>query len=175
MSPSGAYIATGGTEGVLRIFKVKYSNNNVSSVVLEKELPMHSAQINAVGFTPKSDLVFSASSDRTCRIFNTRDWKQVRCLSFGLPSLNTKFEFRAATFHPKLDCLVTLATQTRKESYLTFWSVAKDFDPLDSVKIHDNTSYRLALGSGDKLAVGSNDGYVTIFDTKYYSYSFNAH
>ena len=64
-----------------------------------------------------------------------------------------------------MNCLVTLATQTRKESYVTFWSLAKDYDPIDSIKIHDNTCYRMTVAP-NKLAVGSNDGYVTVFDIK---------
>lgn len=61
---------------------------------------------------------------------------------------------------------MTLATQAHRESYLTFWNKSKNFDPWDSVKIHDQTCYHLAMG-GDKLAIGSNDGYVCIFDTRY--------
>jgi len=68
-------------------------------------------------------------------------------------------------FHPKLNCLVTLGTQIRKESYLTFWNMNKNYDPWDSFKIHDQTCYHLVRG-GDKLAIGSNDGHVLIFDTK---------
>ncbi len=166
MSQSGAYIATGGDEGILRLWKVKYLNNNVNSILPDKELPMHSAQINAVCFSPNSELVFSASSDRTCRVFSVKDGKPLHCLSFGVPGIPNNFEFRACAFHPRMNCLVTLATQTRRESYVNFWSLAKDFDPIDSVKIHDNTCYRLALTDG-KMAVGSNDGYLTLFDLKY--------
>ena len=175
MSASTAYIATGGDNGILRLWKVKYQNNNINSVALDKEIAMHSAQINGVAFNGGSDLVFSASSDKTCRVFSVKDGKQLRCLSFSVPPLNTKFEFRSCLylyrdliirFHPGMNCLITLATLTRKESYVTFWNVAKDFDPIDSIKIHDNTSYRLTA-TDNKLAVGSNDGYVTIFDIKY--------
>ena len=48
---------------------------------------------------------------------------------------------------------------------MTFWNPAKDFDPIDSINIHDKTSYKLAIAD-NKLAVGSNNGYVIIFDMK---------
>ena len=98
MSPSGVYVATGGDEGVLRLWKVKYVNNNVSGVTLEREIAMHSAQINAVGFTSDSNIVFSGSSDHTCRLFSVSDGKQLRCLSFSVPRLGRPLEFRACTY-----------------------------------------------------------------------------
>jgi WD40 repeat protein len=94
MSAKGDFIAAGGVDGVLRVFRVKYSNNKVNSLVPEKELAVHSAQINAVGFNSKGDVLFSASSDRTCRIFSTQDWKLLHCLT--LETAATKFEFRDA-------------------------------------------------------------------------------
>ena len=98
MSSRGDFIATGGLSGILKIFRVKFVANKVNSVTLEKELPVHSAQINVVGFNLKGDILFSASSDRTCRIFSTRDWHQLHCLSLGVPSIDTKFEFRGALY-----------------------------------------------------------------------------
>jgi len=94
MSSKGDFIAAGGIDGVLRIFRVKYSSNKVNSLMPEKELAVHSAQINAVGFSPKGDVLFSASSDKTCRIFSTQDWKLLHCLS--LENSATRFEFRDA-------------------------------------------------------------------------------
>ena len=98
MSPSGAHIATGGDDGVLRLWKVRYLNNNINSVLLEREMPVHSAQINSVAFNAASDVVYSASSDRTCRVFSIRDGRQLQCLSFGVPTISTKFEFRSCAY-----------------------------------------------------------------------------
>jgi len=168
MSPTGDFIATGGSSGILRIYRAKYQNNNLNSVSLEKEIAMHSAQINSVGFGLKGEYVFSASIDKTCRIYSTKDWKQLRCLSLGLPNLNTKLEFRVAAFDPKLNSIVTLAAATRKETYLTFWNASKDFDPIDTIRIHETMCQKLSIGSSGKIALGANDGNLIIFDTKYF-------
>jgi WD40 repeat protein len=95
MSPSGVYVATGGDDGVLRVWKVKYVSNNINGLAMERELAMHSAQINSVGFTADSSVVFSGSSDHTCRLFSVRDGKQLQCLSFTLPRLNQQLSFPA--------------------------------------------------------------------------------
>lgn len=96
MSTKGELIVAGGMDGIVRVFKVRYSNNNVNSVVLEKELAVHSAQINAVGFSAKDDILFSASSDKTCKVFSTQDWKLLHSLSLGASTLGGNLEFRDA-------------------------------------------------------------------------------
>ena len=88
-------------------------------------------------------------------------------LSLNLEELCTfKGNYR---FDQRLNCLVTLATQIRKESYLTFWNANKNYDPWETVKIHNQTCYHLVMAD-NKVAVGTNDGYVVVFDTKYFTY-----
>lgn len=89
------YVATGGSDCILRLWRVKYVSNNINGVILEKQMGPHLGQINGVVFSAASDLVFSASSDKTCRVFSVKDGKQLHCLSFSVPNIGHPLDFRA--------------------------------------------------------------------------------
>jgi len=95
LSPNGTVIATGGSEGILRLWKVRYDRNNINGVVFDRQMNAHLEKINGIAFNLTGELVFSASSDRTCRVYNVKDGRQIHCLSLSIPNIGRKLEFRA--------------------------------------------------------------------------------
>ena len=120
-SPDGKYVATGGTDSIVRI----YAPGTTSAPV---ELKGHSDWISSVAFSPDGKLFASGSADKTARVWKTDTWKEI----FQLPMQITE-PVSAVAFANEGD-LLAFATGGPDERAIRIWRTQGAFTEIDSTR-----------------------------------------
>jgi WD40 repeat protein len=115
-SADGKYIATGGTDSIVRIFP-----NAI-------ELKGHSDWISSLAFSPDGKLLASGSLDKTVRIWKTDTWKP----EFQLPAQSTE-PVNAVAFSLEGD-LLAFATGGPEEHAIRTWRTQSAFTEIDPAR-----------------------------------------
>lgn len=112
----------------------------------------HFEPVNCVDFSPDEKLLVSSSSDCSCIIFNIDQSSRTKgqklhklTFSDGLSDAKNLL-MRGCYFSNDGKSLYTMATQTRKKSYLIQWTNKKGFaqkeiecEPANAIEVHPNT------------------------------------
>ncbi len=120
-SADGKYLATGGTDAMVRIFPLEPKAAAI-------ELKGHSDWISSLAFSPDGKLFASGSADRTARIWKTETWKE----EFQLPVQITE-PISAMAFATEGD-LLAFATGGPEERAIRIWRTQGAFTEIDSAR-----------------------------------------
>jgi WD40 repeat protein len=118
-SPDGRWLATGGADGIVRIFE---------GATLKTELKGHTDWVTGVAFSPDGKLLASAGADKTARVWTTSDWHE----AFQLPRELTE-PVNAVAFSLEGDLLV-FATGGPEEHAIRIWRTQSAFTELDPAR-----------------------------------------
>jgi WD40 repeat protein len=118
-SVDGKLLATGGTDGIVRIFE---------GTTQKAELKGHTDWITSVAFSSDGKLFASASSDKTARVWLTSTWKE----EFQLPTQLTE-PVNSLTFSLEGDLLV-FATGGPEEHAIRIWRTQGAFTEIDPAR-----------------------------------------
>jgi len=151
-SVNDSLVATGGSDSNIIIF-------NRSSGKVEETLKGHKKQVNDLKFHPATDVVFSASEDRTAMIWRRSDGKY--------SSVHTLSQHSEAvigvTMHPSGDYFVTASADATWNFYdsatASLYRTVQD----ENKSGYTNVSFH---PDGLILGCGTRDGFVRIFDLK---------
>lgn len=150
-SPSGKFLAAGGTEGVIRVFDVNPGGHLI--VAQTQTLTGHTAPILAIGFSDTNTLV-SVSLDQTAKIWDITSGKLLHStdLNFG-KQLVPAIAPRGRLF---------LAGGTLKQVRL--WNYQTG-ELLESFEANDSNVAALAFTpDGKLLVIGTTKGVVRVMD-----------
>ena len=120
-SPDGKYLATGGTDSLVRIY-------TPATKAAPIELKGHTDWISGVAFSPDGKLFASGSADKTVRVWKTDTWKEV----FQLPAQITE-PVNAVAFANESDILA-FATGGPDERAIRTWRTQGAFTELDPTR-----------------------------------------
>lgn len=156
-SIDNSMIVTGGDDGVARVWSV----SDDGKLNMTKQLHSHHQGISGVTINPEMTTVISCSKDKTARIYNLEKGTCVKRLSFGPSASTPNLLFREIIWREK--DIVTLLSGM-KSTYVVTWDHTKDFAPLKYGQVHNKAACSMAV-LGDRIAVGTNDGYVVQADS----------
>lgn len=124
------------------------------------ELKGHSSTINQISFSDSSNphVLYSCSSDSTVRVWDTRSFQQVFCVSAG-PSQEV-FSFSLGGLGQNL-----LAAGCKSQILLWDWRNKKQAACLEESHMDDVTQVHFIPDNQSKLISASVDGLMCIFDT----------
>jgi len=152
-------LVSGGEEGIVKVWSLK------SSPVELQKLSQFDCGSGVNGLDICSKYIAVSCKDKTCKILT-----QQGTLLFSLGFSTSKVQnmlFKGCGFSGKEDELYTLQTVPRGSSYITKWSIKKNFQPIDSVEVHHSTCCTLKISnSGSYCAVGTSEGHVKVLRTK---------
>jgi WD40 repeat protein len=74
VSPDGALMVSGGSDGVLRLW-------NLSNGHLEMSLSGHTDRVNAVAFSPDGSRILSGSRDKTIKLWERKSGQELLTIS----------------------------------------------------------------------------------------------
>jgi len=138
-------IATGGTDGVVRIWSMK----NENKAVLVKEFKGHEGEIKFVQLSPELDYLASCGEDRSMRIWNIKTGEQKHC--FTWEEGNAKFKPSHAIWRDSE--LVVLASGARGPSKIRFYEVKDELKMKSEHKVDDMPASSFSINSQGDLAV----------------------
>lgn len=142
-SPDGKYLASGGKDKKVKIWKVPKWEKFAT-------LSGHEKAVNSVSFGPRGRILASGSDDRTVKIWDVPKKKESS-------SLESKVKVKSVSFSPKKRVLAF--EKTRNNTNL--WNVSKESE-VDKLGVSGKT---LAFShSGKILAVSGGDGKITLWN-----------
>ncbi|MEO0984918.1 MAG: NACHT domain-containing protein [Cyanobacteria bacterium J06639_14] len=145
-SPDGKYIASGSFDKTLKIW-------DIDSGECIKTFQGHCKRIWSVKWHPQGELIASASSDGTIKIWNITIGECIRTLA------SSNGEVCSAIFNSDGNFMISNSLDDSVNLYETkTWNLV--------LQINTKTSWAgsMAVSTSNKLAVGSNDGLINIFN-----------
>jgi Caspase domain/WD domain, G-beta repeat len=137
LSPDGAALATGGRDGVLRLWSMAGE--------LQRELKGHSAAVRDAAFSPDGRLLASSSSDDTVRIWDVQSGREAALLKGHANRVN------AVRFTPDGAKLVSAG----EDSALIVWDVARGVQ-LAKLEGHKGPVKALAITADGRHALSAS-------------------
>lgn len=185
-SRCGKFLATGGTDGTVRIFSVENMNfttkNQTPKSIMETKL--HAGDIDDLDFSPDSSKIVSAGRDSNAFVISTNHGDKLASLANeGLPP---KYRFKFARFlpkksrenDPKTDCSLLLTVcvpiahaggckrRAQQNTFASIWSVvncAKESGT--SCKLRSKVPLALPPGDAPSCLSISDDGFFVAVGT----------
>ncbi len=147
-SPHHDYFVTAGEDLKLAL------RDRKTCGIIKQVSTQHTDLIWDLGVSPDGKFIATASSDRTVKIWDTRDWSCVTTLT------GHDGELASARFSPDGKLLVT----SSDDKTLKLWDTA-DFKQLHTFHGHSNAIWRAVFSpSGDQIASSSYNGEIIIWD-----------
>lgn len=159
-SVTNEFLATGGVDGILRIWWVKDIHPLLDPMIMFDEVPFweyHSHKWDIVDIswcTVSPDFLVTASHDKTTIIWNIRDTKPI--YMFSMPSFVTSVSFK-----PGSDDLFATGSF---DKITRIWSI-KHKSVIDWVEISSSITALSFSLDGEWLVVGTLKGTCCVFDT----------
>ena len=164
---SPTYLCTGASNGNLKVFGLKFQNNDISSVDLVREnTNAHIRTINNIILIPEKKILITASGDGTCKMFEIATLKMLRKISFRAKIEETSNYFmRDIQYDRYNNILYTLQSPLRGKSYITKWDLYRNLDPISTIEVNDivcsSMDYSDRLGI---LGVVDSEGHIIYVD-----------
>lgn len=159
VSPSGRIMATGGTDGRIRIWKFP-------ELIKFHDLEAHTKEIDDIDFNSTGDLLVSIAKDGKAYIWDLKDVSDINCkikkreLTWN-PSVSTKYLYKRCRFRDPEESvlksqLLTLSNSTvgKNPSFLQLWDVDSGVI-IKSVPFQETLSALAVSDNGRFVAVGT--------------------
>ena len=151
-SPDGYFIATANQDGITRIYTMEKG-------FLDRQLSGHQAATTSLDFSPDGKYLLVGSADHTASI-----WDMWRNIKVGELKGHTK-EVSGVTYSPKGDLIATCSYDGK----MKLWKVSGEtYTEVMEVKYGKKAKDRLRCvkfgPDGKKVALGSDDGVIRVFD-----------
>jgi WD40 repeat protein len=162
-------LATGGDDGVLRIWALSGDENDRLKCTLTKIcMPGHEAPITDCSFSEAGHLVVTASKDGTCRVWSLGGNGTTVCVvsaqnAVPLCKFRGKLIVRACKFIGN-DSLVSIQSGSRGSAFVSKWSLATSRDTNSTVNV--TIAAKRQISRHPVSAVSLGDGSVAYGDVE---------
>ncbi|XP_015592368.1 prolactin regulatory element-binding protein [Cephus cinctus] len=152
VSPDGKFMATGGTDGHVRLWKFP-------QFIKVHDVEAHVKEIDDIDFSPKGDLLVTIAKDGKAIIWDVASGKKRKELTWTPPIEGAKYMYKRCRFRncednsSKLQLFIlSNATNGKNPSFLQLWDV-------DQGTILKSVAYKETLSA---LAVSDNGRFVAV-------------
>eukprot|EP00753_Platysulcus_tardus_P021991 PLAT9189.4.p1 GENE.PLAT9189.4~~PLAT9189.4.p1 ORF type:complete len:296 (-),score=115.96 PLAT9189.4:85-972(-) len=163
----GTRLATGGTDGVVRVWKLT-AGRSVSLAWL-RSCQEHSKAVVALSYNRSGSTLASASADGTVKLWRVLDGACVQTLPHGVSS-GKRMAPMACLFHGN-DTLYVVTTGPKQATYLARWTldaVSSEWKPSAAKCISKRSAAAVCLSQdGRLLGAGFSDGAVAIYSARH--------
>jgi WD40 repeat protein len=150
-SPGGQFLASGGPEGLIRLW-------NVGTRKLLRLLEGHEDTVSGLAFSPDGRILASCSVDRTVRLWNPKTGKQ----QSGSPLIGPEDPLSGVAFDPKGETLAVSSLGGR----VFLWDVDSR-NPVGKGLRGDGEAWNVAFHPNGQLLATGNDKSALLFDLRY--------
>lgn len=174
----GDLLATGGDNGALKLFKIIFNNNNISSInEIASNENAHYRNINKIVFSQRNEqkYLITASGDGTCKIFDISEpsgnQMKMTCFFSFRQSLSepANYFMRDIIYIKEKHIAYTIQSPRNGNSFLTKWNLTNvnSAKPIQTIEVSNVpcTSFDLS-GDQNYLGITDSEGQIIFVDTK---------
>ena len=162
-------LCTGASNGNLKVFSLKFQNNDISAVDLLKEnTSAHIRTINSIIVIPEKKILITASGDGTCKMFEIATLKMLKKISFRASiEESSNYFMRDIQYDSYNNVLYTLQSPLRGKSFITKWDMYKGLSPISTIEVNDIVCSAMDYNKNTGvIGVVDCEGHLIYIDTK---------
>ena len=136
-SLTNTHLGIGTSNGIIKVYNVKFQNNEISSIDLLKENKnAHIRNINNMIIIPNKKLLLTVSGDGSCKMFELTTIQLLKKVSFRMNiQENSNYFMRDLAYDKYSNVIYTLQSPLRGKSFITKWNVYKNLEPIETVEV----------------------------------------
>ena len=146
---NASLVASAGESGVIKLWHLQ--NNTVTT------LRGHTAQVNAIAFSPNGQLLASGSDDHVVKVWNVSQGREIESLQHRTD--NSRSQIKAVAFSPNGQRLATAGMHVK------LWNI-HNWSAVTTLR-HDDWVWTVAFSpDGRLLATGEESGSIRIWNVR---------